>query len=947
MTANILGITITTNKRASYSETTNVYKSSSVTILENSLQDKYTLTSQELKDKLEELYKKTPAVNIDVITLVGCTKLSDLSEITFPNTLKILDLEGCTNLNNFSKVKLPESLEVLNLGCCDLCGTLSGLKLPKSLKELHLHQNWRLTDISELELPKSLQYLGLSGCIMLKQLPKDIRLLPNLICLSLSDKGVLIKNLNTETCIATTREEVQNLLDIVYKKPEIRKEKHCIREENGKWYLKFIKVLTINEPSVVTCEEINNKLRKLDENHENIEGLVISGLINTNDTSIVQFPETLKVLRLLCIDQMELKLPETIQELDVEFFSQIFELKLPKSLLKLRLSSSPSNNNEGTILSKLQFPESLQELDLKDCTNISALSALQLPSNLKILNVKNSPLFFISQSPKLSSTFQCGQLESLSNLKLPESLLRLKISIPQLSDISCLKLPDSLQELDLSYLTELNNIDNLKISNRLKKLSLQGCSKLKDLSYLKLPDSLQEVNLAGCINLEKLPYKLKELKNLTALYLSETKATEHIDQYGCNATTSEEVEDLLDIIYNPQEITKGFSEHTIPFFFESLFDNKRESFENGIESLPSKTNVVTTFTPTKEKKDKFTSQELDQQLRTLEKNGENIDVLNFSFCQNITSLSKMQLPKSLKELYLENCANLKDISGLTLPKTLQILDLSNCKNLVNLPNNIRELPNLEKLFLYGTQVVPYFISMKTQEAENRETVLNLLSIIYDKSDVINDYKYMLDEDGNLTSRFVKIFKPIDRYNITIDNLKEKFKKLEVEKVNNIEIVDLSWCDQLVNLSRLKLPSTIQELDLSYCKNLTSILELELPKSLKILNLSDCERLGDLDKIKLPDSLLELNLNYNSQIRSLSQLKLPKLLRKLKLWGCNNLETLPENLKGLPNFEKLFISSSMKSNENLNNQIKNEKIPLDIDFLPVNHSGGWLDYLPCP
>jgi hypothetical protein len=134
-------------------------------------------------------------------------------------------------------------------------------------------------------------------------------------------------------------------------------------------------------------------------------------------------------------------------------------------------------------------------------------------------------------------------------------------------------------------------------------------------------------------------------------------------------------------------------------------------------------------------------------------------------------------------------------------------------------------------------------------------------------------------------------------NVTDEQLAELFKACP-----NLQSLNLSGCENLTDVSIIKLPEDLKFLDISSCWNLTDKALEKLPKGLLTLKLV-CLNLRDPVISKLPKGLLELDLTWYSKLTDDAISNLPENLKSLNLNSCQLLtdaaiEKLPKGLKSL-------------------------------------------------
>jgi predicted nucleotidyltransferase len=120
---------------------------------------------------------------------------------------------------------------------------------------------------------------------------------------------------------------------------------------------------------------------------------------------------------------------------------------------------------------------------------------------------------------------------------------------------------------------------------------------------------------------------------------------------------------------------------------------------------------------------------------------------------------------------------------------------------------------------------------------------------------------------------------------------------ELECLTSLQSLDLSWCEQLSDLSPLASLTSLQTLDLSWCKQLNDLSPLAGLTSLQSLDLHSCKQLSDLTPLAGLTSIRRLRLSECLGVRRFAPLEslLPSL-ETLNLHCCK-LDDLPPEVSG--------------------------------------------------
>jgi hypothetical protein len=193
--------------------------------------------------------------------------------------------------------------------------------------------------------------------------------------------------------------------------------------------------------------------------------------------------------------------------------------------------------------------------------------------------------------------------------------------------------------------------------------------------------------------------------------------------------------------------------------------------------------------------------------------------------------------------------------------------------------------------------------------------------------------YARDNRATVTTELLKAWESFDSatyaQKILLQTIQEPYLDLSgkgmtslvgIEHLTHLTSLDLSWCDQLSDISSLASMSSLTTLGLHGCSqlsnislaNMSSLVDLDLNgcsqlsdisltnmSSLTTLNLSYCIQLSNISLTNM-SSLTTLNLSYCIQLSDLSPLANLNSLTTLNLSGCNQLSDLSPlaNLNGL-------------------------------------------------
>ncbi|CAK9438061.1 uncharacterized protein LODBEIA_P23970 [Lodderomyces beijingensis] len=238
------------------------------------------------------------------------------------------------------------------------------------------------------------------------------------------------------------------------------------------------------------------------------------------------------------------------------------DLTLPSRDLTLCLENFPTlqkltirAQGNSEILNQLQFPETLEKLDLSD-NGIVDFSSIDksLPLNLKMLDLSDNPINWSTYTPAFDKlqklrklrlfnthigsnidkisfpdsieqlSLEVNQIQSIDEVRFPKNLSNLGIGSNKLSTVYKPHFPASLKTLHLTenllrkvdlhefqfqnrtacrieilYLNynRLSNVSNLQLPQTLKILNLDGCE-IKAISGVEFAPSIEELSISGC-----------------------------------------------------------------------------------------------------------------------------------------------------------------------------------------------------------------------------------------------------------------------------------------------------------------------------------------------------------------------------------------------------------------------------------------------------------------
>ncbi|XVF65846.1 hypothetical protein PTKIN_Ptkin09bG0283700 [Pterospermum kingtungense] len=400
--------------------------------------------------------------------------------------------------------------------------------------------------------PINLVELNLFSCRMLKSLPSDLGLCPNL-------KFLHLKNLNNVRCIGnefyinnSSGDDKNNSMTLF---PAL--EKFTLR-----WMDKLTEWVDVVEPKITVFPLLKELTIEKCENLSSVPEMSKLSSLETltiwccNELSLIGdgvFPSSLKQLRITgCRKLRSIPSVESgisfLQELYVRGCDELSEIE--EGLLAstcLREVKIYYCRNLTSISSGLPTCTSLETLTIQYCNELSSIGDGVFPSSLKQLRIGGCrKLGYIPSVEGGISFLQeidvwgCDELTKIEEGLLASTCLRdvsIKecpnlISIPSIQGCSSA----SLQSLKISFCNSLNSIPVERLSigclTRLKKLKLGPFSEeLKEFPGLTsihlLNSSLEDLKLYGWEKLSSVPHQLQHLtalKGLSIHYFSGVKA---------------------------------------------------------------------------------------------------------------------------------------------------------------------------------------------------------------------------------------------------------------------------------------------------------------------------------------------------------------------------------------------------------------------------------------
>lgn len=297
---------------------------------------------------------------------------------------------------------------------------------------------------------------------------------------------------------------------------------------------------------------------------------------------------------------------------------------------------------------------------------------------------------------------------------------------------------------------------------------------------------------------------------------------------------------------------------------------------------------------------------------------EGLKILSISNCKSLKNLPN--LPQSLESLTVVNLDCIEDLSNLPeglkvmkvsssdnltrvdLPKNLEVLEIDDCallqdiQNIEALPSNLQKLEIIDNKALQGRLVIP-----KTLSNLNIKGCDNLKVAMCEYPEGDSKLKYMIVSESNLEN-FVNFSELKSLEYIVIEGSSQPgIKNLDLSgtKVWKGKFDECQSLESVSGLSDLYCDFDNTHLDFSKCDNLKKITELGcLPDSNTELDIYDCESLVEISGSGL--GVVSISVDKCTSLESIGLSELGERFRRLEIKGCpiKNLPPTPPELESL-------------------------------------------------
>ncbi|XP_042518453.1 disease resistance protein RPV1-like [Macadamia integrifolia] len=781
--------------------------------------------------------------NLVILDMSGCEGLIELPEkLDLVIKLTTLDLSCCVKLESIPT--LPKHLEVLILnGCGNLVGINTSIGCLRNLVTLDLRGFWRLVDLpSEICQLTSLERLDLGRCGNLKKLPEKFGRLISLTTL-------VFKNCTSLVDLPSEISQLTSLKELNFERCGNLKK---LPEKLGH----MISLTTLDLQECKSLNKLPDKLGCM----TSLTTLDIRGCGKLESLPIL--PSSLKYVDAsYCALLGSLPMLSSLKNLENLFLRGCKKLLhisgLPSSLASLNVSHCSSIQYISGCLS------SLSSLDATYCVSMVKLSSSSSGGlrNLKTLCIDNCTSLEELEGAhekldclQLLSTNWCTSLRKLPNLRGSKNLMALNLyrndAISEFEGEGM----DSLEVLEIESCQSLRKIPNLRDSKRLRRLEIKDCPELFEIEGLEDFEYLETLSISEAASLKALP-EISNLKNLIYFRISRCDSMERLPNLS----------NLKELWHLVIEYCKKLTEIIGLDRLESLLELKIYGCI-AIERLPDLSKLH---------KLKYLKIEGCKNLNEIH----GVDRLEFlwkldiSGCESLKRLPDLSNLQELNGLKIEGCKNLTKIHGIEGLEFLEDLDISGCESLERLP----DLSNLNKLQILRIEWYGNLTEIPT----------------------LGKFKSLrrLEIGCRGIERLPDLFQNFKKLNgLKIEGCKNLAEIHGVEGLEFLEDLDISGCEFLERLPDLSNLRSLKDLKIEGCKNLIEIHGVNILEFLRNLDVSGCEsleRLPDLSNLKNLEQLKANDCKKLTEIQADTGLESLKLL---DIRGCTSLEKLPDLTK---------------------------------------------------
>ncbi|AAZ12094.1 leucine-rich repeat protein (LRRP), putative [Trypanosoma brucei brucei TREU927] len=509
-------------------------------------------------------------------------------------------------------------------------------------------------------------------------------------------------------------------------------------------------------------------------------------------------------------------------------------------------------------------------------------------------------LHCMSRMRELHLSGSCVTDRHLCNVGVGKCLVRLSIeSCTNLTDVSLLTAVETLEEVRLDGcknvvkgINEFGRMPYLRVlilketsvtdrclrgfasSRSLVKLFIESCSQPTDVSPISAVETLEEVRLDGCKNVVKGINEFGRMPYLRVLILREVGVTDRCLR-GLSCCRS-----LVELAL---EYCLQLTDVSPISMLETLQKVRFDGCKNVVKGFGELGRVP--------------------YLQTLSLNETNVDD---------RALFTLRATGSLVELSLESCPQLTDVTHLSMIDTLQKIVLEGCANVAKGVGLLGRLPALRELYAGATSIADTSISALSRSGTLTKIDVKFCQGLTDVSPLV-DMK-LLEEINLEGCKNVEHGLPcLEKLNLlrvlhlTETQMTDDYLRGLCASCS-IVVLDVSLCDQLVDMSPLASIETLEVLRANNCKSvvrgvgalggLRALRELGL-KATMIKNKSLCG-LGQ------SRTLVQIDLEACERLTDVTPLSQIRTLEVVNLNGCKNVVSGLKSMAVMPRLRLLHL-----------------------------------------
>ncbi|XP_042960213.1 uncharacterized protein LOC122295178 isoform X13 [Carya illinoinensis] len=770
---------------------------------------------------IKHLWKGTLVVlhNLKILNLSDCKNLIETPDLTGTPNLEEIYFIGCTNLREVHpSIKVLKQIQKIVMGGTGIKHLWKGtLVVLHNLKILDLTNCKNLIELPDLTGAQNLEEIYITGCTSLCEVHPSIKVLKQIQKIIIIGTG--IKQLWKGSLMVLYNLKILNLSNCknLIETPDLTGTPNL--EE-----IYFIGCTNLREvhPSIKVLKQI----QKIVMAGTGIKHLWKGTLVVLHNLKILDLTNCKNLIEL-----PDLTRAQNLEEIYITGCTSLCEvhpsIKVLKQIQKIIIIGTGIKQLWKGSLMDL---DNLKELDMGDSENLIETPDLSGAPNLEIIDFQNCRSL-------------CEVHPSIKELKQLKELSMIGTGIKQL------------------WKGTLVGLDNLKI------LDLSDCKNLIETPDLSGTPNLEEIYFTGCTNLCEVHPSVKVLKQIQKIIMAGT-GIKHLwkgTSVGLDNLKILDLGDCKNLIEIPDLTGAQNLEEIYVTGCLSLC-----KVHPSIKVLKQIQKIIMAGTGIKQLwkgslMDLDNLKELDMGdsenlIETPDLSGApNLEIIDFQNCRSLCEVHpSIKELKQLKELSMIG-TGIKQLWNGTLVglDILKILDLGDCKNLIETPD-LSGIPNLEEIYFTGcTNLCEVHPSIKVlkqiQKIIMAGTGIKHLwkgtSVGLDNLKILDlgDCKNLIeipDLTGaqNLEEIYVtgclslckvhpsiKVLKQIQKIIMAGTGIKQLWEGTLVQVLQNLKILDLSNCKNLIEIPDLTGAQNLEEIYLTGCTNLC-----EDHRSMKVL-----------------------------------------------------------------------------------------------------------------